>query len=115
MTGAAETPDYPRGRLRPSRAGRAGPRAATSRSHSRATSAPAPRRGSLRRAMIVIVVVMLAPLVHVRRRRRAALAVHPPRVAAPIVLLLPDRKPVLHFIDDIAAGAKGLVAMRRAY
>jgi len=29
------------------------------------------------------------------------------------VFLFPDRQPVLHFIDDEAAGAKGLVAVRR--
>src|SRR5690606_14809874 len=46
------------------------------------------------------------------RRRGAALAVHPAGVAVDVMLLLPDRQPVLHFVDDVAAGAKGLVAMR---
>src|SRR5919109_3017336 len=42
----------------------------------------------------------------------AALAVDPAGVAVDVVLLLPDGHAVLHFIDDEAAGAEGLVAMR---
>src|SRR6185312_4827134 len=44
---------------------------------------------------------------------RAALAVHPTGVAVLIVFLFPDRDAVLHFVDDVAAGAKRLVAVAR--
>src|SRR6185312_13975191 len=52
--------------------------------------------------------------VRVLRRRRAALAVHPARVAADVVLLLPDRHAMLHFIDDVAAREERLVPVTRA-
>src|SRR5256885_4270817 len=45
----------------------------------------------------------------------AALAVHPARVPAQVVLLLPDRHALLDLVDDVAAGEKRLVAMRRAH
>ena len=41
----------------------------------------------------------------------AALAVDPARVAVVVVLLLPDRHPVLDLVDDVAACAKRFVAM----
>src|SRR5579859_7923148 len=41
----------------------------------------------------------------------AALAIHPTRVAVLVVLLLPDGHAVFHFVNDIAAGAKGLIAV----
>src|SRR3984885_11719440 len=47
-------------------------------------------------------------------RRRAALAVHPARIAAAIVFLLPDRYSMLHLIDDEAAGIERFAAMRGA-
>src|ERR1700728_3573501 len=47
-------------------------------------------------------------------RRRTALAVHPARIAAAIVFLLPDRHSMLHLIDDEAAGIEGFAAMRGA-
>src|ERR1700679_3231713 len=46
--------------------------------------------------------------------RCATFAVHPARIAAAIVFLLPDRHPMLHLIDDEAAGIEGLAAMRGA-
>src|ERR1700721_2237033 len=46
--------------------------------------------------------------------RRTALAVHPARIAAAIVFLLPDRHSMLHLIDDEAAGIEGFAAMRGA-
>src|SRR5437764_990463 len=45
----------------------------------------------------------------------AALAVHPARVPAQVVLLLPDRHALLDLVDDVAAGEKRLVAMRCAH
>ena len=48
------------------------------------------------------------------RVRRAALAVHPAGVAVLVVLLLPDGHPMLHLVDDVAAGAECLVAVVRA-
>src|SRR5581483_957664 len=53
--------------------------------------------------------------VGVHRRRGAALAVHPPRIAVHIVLFLPNRYAVFDLIDDVPAGAEGLVPMARAY
>src|SRR5215469_13482565 len=50
-----------------------------------------------------------------RGRGGAALAVHPARIAIHVVLFLPDRQAVLDLVDDVAAGAEGLVAMRRAH
>ncbi len=46
---------------------------------------------------------------------RAALAVHPAAVAALVVLLLPDRQPMLDLVDDLAAGGEGLRAMPRGH
>ena len=46
--------------------------------------------------------------------RGAALAVHPARVAARVVLLLPDRDAVLDLVDDVAARREGLGAVRCA-
>src|SRR5687768_5825575 len=50
-----------------------------------------------------------------RHHRSAALAVHPAGVAVDVVLFLPDRDAMLHFIDDEAAGAESFVSMRRAH
>ena len=47
-------------------------------------------------------------------RMGAALAIHPAGIAVDVVLLLPDRHAMFHFVDDEAAGAKRLVAMRGA-
>src|ERR1700726_51637 len=52
-------------------------------------------------------------LVSVVRRRRAALAVYPARIAAAVVLFLPDRHAMLHFVDDETAGIEGFAAVRR--
>src|ERR1700685_2001886 len=52
--------------------------------------------------------------VSVMGRGRAALAIHPARITASIVLFLPDRHAMLHFVDDEAAGIEGLAAMRGA-
>src|SRR6202041_1752053 len=62
-------------------------------------------------AMMRVVVAVVVP---VGWRCCAAFAVHPARVAAAIVFLLPDRHSMLHFIDDEAAGIEGLAAMRGA-
>ena len=44
-------------------------------------------------------------------RCRAALAVHPAGVAVHVVLFLPDRHAVFHFIDDVAARGERFGAM----
>src|SRR5882672_114735 len=41
-------------------------------------------------------------------------AVYPAGVAGHVVLFLPDRQVVLHFVDDVAAGGEGLAAMAGA-
>lgn len=41
----------------------------------------------------------------------AALAVHPTRIAIDIVLFLPDRHPMLHFVDDVATGTERLITV----
>ena len=48
-------------------------------------------------------------------RMAHTLAVDPARIAIDVVLLLPDGHAVFDFIDDVAAGAKRLVAMRGAH
>src|SRR5579871_1695803 len=48
------------------------------------------------------------------RRLRTALAVDPAGVAVAVVLLLPDRHPVLDLVDDEAAGGEGLATVRAA-
>ena len=53
------------------------------------------------------------PLVLVRMR--AALAIDPARVAVDVVLFLPDRHAVLHFVDDVAARGECFGAMTRAH
>jgi len=50
----------------------------------------------------------------VRRWRGATLAVHPAGITIDVVLFLPDGHAMFDFIDDEAAGAKRLVAMRGA-
>src|ERR1700678_2142243 len=60
------------------------------------------------------VIVAVTVIVPVGWRRCAALAVHPARIAAAIVFLLPDGHSMLHFIDDEAAGIEGLAAMHGA-
>src|SRR6185503_4871300 len=47
-------------------------------------------------------------------RQCTPLAVDPAGIAIDVVFFLPDRHAVFHFIDDVAAGAEGLVAMRGA-
>src|ERR1700683_93386 len=44
----------------------------------------------------------------------AVFSIDPARVAALVVLLLPDRHPVLDLVDDVAAGVEGLAPMSRA-
>src|ERR1700692_4153030 len=56
--------------------------------------------------------VFMVVLVSVVRRRRAALAVYPARIAAAVVLLLPDRHAMLHLVDDETAGIEGFAAVR---
>src|ERR1700738_2657200 len=63
---------------------------------------------------LVMMPVFMVVLVSVMRRRRAALAVHPAGIAAAIVLFLPDRHAMLHFVDDETTGVEGLTAMRGA-
>ena len=62
----------------------------------------------------VRVVVLVRMFMRVVRRARAALAVHPAGIAVDVVFLLPDRDAMLDFVDDEAAGAERLVAMRGA-
>jgi hypothetical protein len=50
----------------------------------------------------------------VRGRFGAALAIHPARIPVDVGFLLPDRQTVFDLVDDEAAGAKSLVAMRSA-
>src|SRR6202034_2427531 len=64
--------------------------------------------------VIVAVAVIVTMVVPVGWWRCAAFAVHPARIAAAIVFLLPDRHSMLHFIDDEAAGIEGLAAMHGA-
>ena len=45
------------------------------------------------------------------RCARAALAIDPPGIAVPIMLLLPDRQPVFDLIDDVAASLERLAAV----
>src|SRR5713226_77976 len=61
---------------------------------------------------LVMMVVFMVVLVSVVRRRRAALAVHPAGITAAIVLFLPDRHAMFHFVDDETAGFEGFAAMR---
>jgi hypothetical protein len=44
-------------------------------------------------------------------RLSAALAIDPAGVAVLVVLFLPDRHAVFHFVDDVAAGSEGFGAM----
>src|ERR1700731_2648569 len=60
-------------------------------------------------------VMTLVISVLVLRRRRAALAVHPAGIAASIVLFLPDRHAMLHFVDDETTGIEGFSAMHRTH
>src|SRR5258708_1298011 len=55
--------------------------------------------------MIMLVLVSVTGL-------GAALAVHPAGITASIVLFLPYRHAMFHFVDDEAAGVEGLPAMR---
>src|ERR1700722_3358001 len=45
--------------------------------------------------------------------RCTAFAVHPARIAVSVMLLLPDRHAMLHFVDDVAAGVEGFAPMDR--
>ena len=53
-------------------------------------------------------------MVVMMRGGRAALAVDPAGVAVRVMLLLPDRHAMFHFVDDVTAGREGLAAVRRA-
>ena len=74
------------------------------------------------RASMLMRVAMLAGVVmpvrghlpQILRRRRAALAIHPPRVAILVVLLLPDGHTMFDLIDNVAAGAECFVPVSRA-
>src|ERR1700722_9355168 len=52
--------------------------------------------------------------VELRLMTGAVLAVDPTRITVLVVLLLPDRHPVLDLVDDVAAGIEGLAAMSGA-
>src|SRR6188768_2146364 len=52
--------------------------------------------------------------VFVRGRGCASLAVHPAGIPVDVVLFLPDRYAMLHFVDDEPAGPKRLVAVHGA-
>src|ERR1700722_2324946 len=60
-----------------------------------------------------LVMVLVFMLVSVTGRCRATLAVHPARITAAIMFLLPDRHAMLHFVDDEAARFEGFAAMHR--
>src|SRR5579863_4098038 len=62
------------------------------------------------RGLVMMLEFMLV-LVSVIGHRRTALAVHPAGITASIVLFLPDRHAMFHFVDDEAAGVEGLSAM----
>ncbi len=70
-------------------------------------------RRRVRHCMIMVRVVI--GVVMVLGDDCAALAVHPAGVTIDVVLLLPDRDAMLHLIDDVAAGQKGLLAVARAH
>src|ERR1700761_2103535 len=63
--------------------------------------------------------VMIVPVMRVRRlllmRPPGVRTGHPGSIASHVVFFLPDRQAVLDLVDDVAAGAKGLVAMRRSH
>src|ERR1700688_4271414 len=63
---------------------------------------------------LVMMVMFMAVLVSVVWRLRAALAVHPAGITAAVVLFLPDRHAMLHFVDDETAGVEGFAAMHGA-
>src|SRR5258708_12547641 len=63
--------------------------------------------------LVMMRMFMVVP-VSVMRRRRAALAVHPARITAAVVLFLPDRHAMLHFVDDETTGVEGFAAMHGA-
>src|ERR1700730_12122920 len=62
-----------------------------------------------------LVMTLVISAVLVLRRRRAALAVHPAGIAASIVLFLPARHAMLHFVDDETTGIEGFAAMHRTH
>jgi len=49
------------------------------------------------------------------RFRGATLAIYPTRIAAAIMLFLPNRQPMLDFIDDESAGIEGFAAVCGTY
>ena len=53
--------------------------------------------------------------VGVLRFRRATLAVYPARIAAAVVLFLPNGHAMFDFIDDESAGIEGFAAVRGAH
>src|SRR5258708_16400885 len=61
---------------------------------------------------LVMMMVFMAVLGRVTRRRRAALAVDPPGITAAIVLFLPDRHAMFHFVDNETTGFECFAAMR---
>jgi len=66
--------------------------------------------------MLVMGMLVMGMLgVGVDRRRRAALAVDPTRVTVDVVLLFPNRHTMLHFVDDVATGLEGFVAVTSAH
>ncbi len=73
---------------------------------------PMPVRGH--RLLVVRAASMRDYLPLVLRRHGAPLAVHPTRVAVLVVLLLPDGHTMFDLIDDVPAGAEGLVPVTRA-
>jgi hypothetical protein len=54
-------------------------------------------------------------VVIVSARRSATLAIYPSGVTILVVLLLPDRHSVLHFVNDVAAGRESFSTMTCAY
>src|SRR5216683_3226224 len=62
-------------------------------------------------AVSVDVIVIVPTPAGLARLRCAAFAVDPAGVPASIMLLLPDRDAVLHFIDDEPAGVEGFAAV----
>jgi hypothetical protein len=67
------------------------------------------------RAADIVIVRMVAVIVLRSRGSGASLAIHPTGVTVHIVLFLPDRDSMLHFIDDVSARGECFGTMPGAY
>src|SRR5688572_1614892 len=75
---------------------------------------PIPQRlsclmSSFRMSVLMLVMVMIV------RMLCASLAIHPARITVHVMFFFPNRNAMFYFVDDVAAGFEGFVAMARAY